>query len=85
MFNIADVPFTQVDQDEKHKYAADLADAANYQGFKGRGVWVCRHPVSCGMALRIPGCLQKVDSESETKDQVELYSGMCLFSTRAEY
>ncbi|KAF8906375.1 hypothetical protein CPB85DRAFT_1314044 [Mucidula mucida] len=55
IFDIADVPFTKVTQEEMKDYLADLANAANYQGYKSRRVW-------------------KVDSESGTKDQVELYS-----------
>ncbi|KAI0800148.1 hypothetical protein C8Q74DRAFT_394695 [Fomes fomentarius] len=39
MFDIANVPFTLVGPEEVGRYAADLKNAANYQGYKGRQVW----------------------------------------------
>lgn len=42
VFDIADVPFSQVDADEVRRYPADMANAGNYEGYKGRKVWV-RH------------------------------------------
>lgn len=58
MFDIANVPFTLVGPEEVGRYAADLKDAANYQGYKGRQVWV-----GCVQSFEIP-CTQADRSHS---------------------
>jgi hypothetical protein len=40
MFDIADVPFSQVSDDEKQKYVATPKQTGSYQGYKLREYWV---------------------------------------------
>lgn len=42
IFDIADVPFTQVSDDEKRKYQGKMLETGSYQGYKLRQYWV-RH------------------------------------------
>ena len=44
MFDIAEVPFTQVPEEEKKLYADNIKANATYQGYKFRQVWVRPHP-----------------------------------------
>ncbi|OCH85893.1 Clavaminate synthase-like protein [Obba rivulosa] len=39
MFDIADVPFSQVPEDEKKSLVADIREAGSYQGYKLRQFW----------------------------------------------
>ncbi|KAJ7092790.1 hypothetical protein B0H15DRAFT_162501 [Mycena belliarum] len=39
MFDIADVPFSGVDPEEKHVYAGRMKEAGSYQGYKPRQYW----------------------------------------------
>lgn len=40
MFDIADVPFSQVSDEEKEKYVAQTKQTGSYQGYKLRQYWV---------------------------------------------
>ena len=40
MFDIADVPFSQVHEEEKQRYAADIKATGSYEGYKLRQYWV---------------------------------------------
>ncbi len=44
IFDIADVPFTQVSDLEKQKYAGKMLETGSYTGYKLRRYWV-RYPV----------------------------------------
>ncbi|KAI0649640.1 Clavaminate synthase-like protein [Trametes meyenii] len=39
IFDIADVPFSQVPEEEMKRYTADIKGAGSYRGFKPRSVW----------------------------------------------
>lgn len=41
MFDVAEVPFSQVPEEEKQLYADNIKANATYQGYKFRQVWVC--------------------------------------------
>lgn len=45
IFDIADVPFSQVNDDEKQKYRGTMLETGSYQGYKLRNYWV-RLPLS---------------------------------------
>ncbi|KAJ8457009.1 hypothetical protein ONZ51_g11782 [Trametes cubensis] len=40
IFDIADVPFTQVPEDEMKRYTADIKGTGSFRGFKPRELWV---------------------------------------------
>lgn len=40
MIDIADVPFSQVSDEEKEKYVAQIKQTGSYQGYKPRQYWV---------------------------------------------
>jgi len=40
MFDIADVPFARVSEDEKNLYVGEMKQAGSYQGYKLRQYWV---------------------------------------------
>ena len=40
IFDIADVPFAQVPEDEKKRYAGDIKQTGSYRGYKLRQYWV---------------------------------------------
>ncbi|KAJ7898077.1 hypothetical protein B0H13DRAFT_2234343 [Mycena leptocephala] len=40
MFDVADVPFSGVDSEEKQLYTAKMEEAGSYQGYKPRQYWV---------------------------------------------
>lgn len=40
IFDIADVPFAQVSDEEKQKYAGKMLEVGSYQGYKLRQYWV---------------------------------------------
>lgn len=40
MFDIADVPFTQVEDEEKMKFTSKIAESGSYRGYKLRNLWV---------------------------------------------
>lgn len=42
MFDIADIPFTGVSDEEKQPYVADIKQTGSYQGYKLRRYWVKR-------------------------------------------
>ncbi len=42
MFDIADVPFSSVESDEKRLYTAKMKETGSYQGYKPRQYWVSR-------------------------------------------
>jgi hypothetical protein len=42
MFDIADVPFAGVSDEEKQVYAATMKQTGSYQGYKPRQYWVRR-------------------------------------------
>lgn len=44
MFDIADVPFSCVESDEKRLYTAKMKETGSYQGYKPRQYWVSREP-----------------------------------------
>ncbi|RDB27660.1 hypothetical protein Hypma_003184 [Hypsizygus marmoreus] len=39
IFDIADIPFTQVSDEEKRKYVAKMKETGSYQGYKPRQYW----------------------------------------------
>ena len=41
MFDIADIPFSQVNDEEKEKYVGTMKQTGSYQGYKLRQYWVC--------------------------------------------
>ena len=41
MFDIADVPFSQVSEQEKKAYECHVKELGTYQGYKLRQYWVC--------------------------------------------
>ncbi|PIL28641.1 hypothetical protein GSI_08683 [Ganoderma sinense ZZ0214-1] len=45
MVDIADVPFTQVSEEEKQHFASKIKETGSYRGFKPREFWV-RYPLS---------------------------------------
>ena len=40
IFDIADVPFSQVSDHEKQEYEAKITEVGSYQGYKPRKFWV---------------------------------------------
>lgn len=40
MIDIADIPFSQVSDEEKEKYVASIKQTGSYQGYKPRQYWV---------------------------------------------
>ena len=42
MFDIADVPFSVVPEDEKKRFAGDIKKTGSYRGYKLRQYWVRR-------------------------------------------
>ncbi|KAI0658180.1 Clavaminate synthase-like protein [Cubamyces menziesii] len=40
IFDIADIPFSQVPEDEMKRYTADIKGTGSYRGFKPREVWI---------------------------------------------
>ena len=51
MFDIADVPFSQVSEDEKRKFSNEIKSTGSYRGYKPRQFWV-RSLLRCRMATR---------------------------------
>ena len=43
IFDIADIPFTQVSEEEKKKYAGKIREEGSYQGYKLRQFWVSKN------------------------------------------
>ena len=41
MFDIADVPFSQVPLEEKLKYTSEIKESGSYRGYKLPRLWVC--------------------------------------------
>lgn len=44
MFSIADVPFSQVAEDEKRRYTSNIKESGSYRGYKLRQLWVRMSP-----------------------------------------
>lgn len=40
IFDIADIPFAHVSEDEKKTYAAKMKETGSFQGYKPRQYWV---------------------------------------------
>ena len=40
MFDIADIPFARVSEEEKKIYVAKMKETGSYQGYKPRQYWV---------------------------------------------
>lgn len=51
MFDIADVPFALVPEDEKKRYANDIKQTGSYRGYKMRQYWVRLEDTDMGNAL----------------------------------
>ena len=47
IFDIADVPFAQVPEDEKKRYAGDIKQTGSYRGYKLRNYWVSIRLLAC--------------------------------------
>ncbi|KAI0767702.1 Clavaminate synthase-like protein [Fomes fomentarius] len=45
MFDIADVPFTQVEDEEKMKFTSKLTESGSYRGYKLRNLWAIENGV----------------------------------------
>lgn len=43
IFDIADIPFARVADEEKNTYVAKMKENGSYQGYKPRQYWVCRN------------------------------------------
>ena len=41
IFDIGDIPFSKVNDEEKQKYAGKMLQTGSYQGYKLRRYWVC--------------------------------------------
>ena len=56
IFDIADVPFAQVPEDEKKQYAGDIKKTGSYRGYKLRQYWVrlSRVTQTCRRVTDIP-------------------------------
>ena len=56
MFDIADIPFSQVPDAEKKAYEGRVKETGTYQGYKLRQYWVChffRHGVDLNISYSI--------------------------------
>ena len=69
IFDIADVPFAQVGEDEKRKYEGKMLEAGSYQGYKLRNYWVCFLQLSLS-----PPLIHTKHIDNNIRDQVEAYS-----------
>ncbi|KAI0752492.1 Clavaminate synthase-like protein [Daedaleopsis nitida] len=45
MFSIADVPFSQVAEDEKQRYTSNIKESGSYRGYKLRQLWAIENGV----------------------------------------
>ena len=45
MFDVADVAFSAVSEEEKQKYAGKMLETGSYQGYKLRRYWVSSSPI----------------------------------------
>ena len=60
IFDIADIPFTQVKEEEKKKYVGKIREEGSYQGYKLRQFWVSilfvlgKESCSCEISTSIP-------------------------------
>lgn len=46
IFDIGDIPFSKVNDEEKQKYAGKMLQTGSYQGYKLRRYWVCFRPMA---------------------------------------
>ena len=56
MFDIADIPFARVSEEEKKIYVARMKETGSYQGYKPRQYWVKAKNLRC-----YPTCLTNSD------------------------
>lgn len=70
MFDIADTPFSQVPEDEKKSFVADIKGTGSYQGYKLRQYWVSSSSQMGTKALI--DCMQHIDAG--VRDQIEHYN-----------
>lgn len=77
MFDIADVSFTGVSDEEKQVYAGTMKQTGSYQGYKLRHYWVRHHLWS---TLELPTSMQHVDNG--VFDQLEHYNSEHSSSVR---
>ena len=71
MFNIADVPFSLVPEDEKKRFAGDIKKTGSYRGYKLRQYWVRRQSL-IGFN-RVPTMTSK-HIDNGVRDQLEHYN-----------
>ena len=45
MIDIADVPFTQVSEEEKQTFRGKIKEVGSYRGYKPREFWVSQYTV----------------------------------------
>ena len=75
MVDIADVPFTQVPDEELKQFTSKIKEIGSYRGYKPREFWVRRFSVSlCVAANPSP---QTIDNG--VRDQIEQYNSKFVF------
>lgn len=71
MFDIADVPFAQVSDEEKQAYLGKIKETGSFQGYKLRNYWV-RTTFIAKLRLLMLHRLQTIDNG--VPDQIEFYA-----------
>lgn len=72
MFDIADIPFTQVKEEDKPQFTNNIKEVGSLQGYKPRSYWVCVTPGSDANYFDSPCASQKIDNG--IPDQMEHYN-----------
>lgn len=53
IFDIADIPFSQVPEEEMKRYVSDIKATGSYRGFKPRRIWVSAVRIVGGRTLKV--------------------------------
>lgn len=72
IFDIADIPFSQVPEEEMKRYVSDIKATGSYRGFKPRRIWVSAVHIVGGGTSKILRCAQEIDNG--VRDQLEHYN-----------
>lgn len=75
IFDIADVPFAQVPEDEKKRYAGDIKQTGSYRGYKLRQYWVRSSHTAALRVTLTNVVVQHIDNG--VRDQLEHYNRTC--------
>ena len=75
VFDIANVPFEQVSDDEKIKYMGKMLETGSYQGYKLRQYWVSRYRRSLLFCAAFSRRMQHINGG--VRDQIENYNSKC--------